>query len=96
MRSLRIDALLLRGLLHLLPVLVDASQEEHVALEARLMARKKVREHLLVRVPEMRRAVDVVNRGGEKIGTGHMVNLTVVARVATVFVVAAALRAAGG
>ncbi len=68
--GLRLDALLLRGLLHLLPVLVDAGEEEHVALEAGLIAREEVREHFFIGVPEMRRAVDVVNRGGEKIRAG--------------------------
>jgi hypothetical protein len=62
-------------LLHLLTVLVDAGQEKHVAIEAALVAREEIGQHFFIGMTQVRRAVDVVNRGGEKIGTGHPVTL---------------------
>jgi hypothetical protein len=69
--KLRLDVLALRRLLNFLTVFVDAGQEKDIALEAKLMARKEIREDFLVRMPEVGRAVDVINRRGEEIRTGH-------------------------
>ena len=73
-KGLRFDALLLRGLLDLLAVLINAGQEQHVTLEAGLMPGKKIGQHLLIRVPEMGRTIDVIDRGGEEIASGHTIS----------------------
>jgi hypothetical protein len=71
----RIDTLALRRLLHLLPMLIDSGEEKDVMVQAALMPRKEIRQHLFVRMAEMRRAVHVVDRRGKEIGTGHDASL---------------------
>ena len=48
------DALLFRGLLDLLPVLIDAGEEEHILALEPMIARDDIGEHLLIGVPDMR------------------------------------------
>ena len=69
--GLGLDIFALRRLLHLLAVLVHAGQEKDVFFEPELVAREKIGQHLLIGMAEMGRAVDVIDRGREKIGTGH-------------------------
>jgi len=52
-------------------MLIDPGQEKHIALKAQFVPRKEIRQHLFVRMPQMRRAVHVINRCGEKIRTCH-------------------------
>ena len=54
---------------------VDAGEEKDIGLEAALMTGEEIGEYLFVGVAEVRRAVDVVDRSGEKIGTGHFGSL---------------------
>ena len=73
---LRFEAGLFRALLHLLPVLVHAGEVENllrilrVALQP-VIAREHVGEHLFVSVADVRRAVGVINRGGDEKGLRH-------------------------
>ena len=41
------------------------------------MPRKKIGQHFFVRMTQMRRTVDVIDRGGEKIGTSHAATLLI-------------------
>ena len=70
---LRRQAPLLRGLLDLLAVFVDARQEEDVLPEPLVEARQHVRQDGAVRVPDVRLVVDVVDgrRDVEDVGRGH-------------------------
>ena len=68
---LRLDVLALRRLLHLLPVLVHAGEEKDLLVEAGLVPREEVGQHLFVGVAQVRRAVHIVDRRREKIRTGH-------------------------
>ena len=68
---LRRDALLLGGLLDLLPVLIDAGEEEDLVAFQPVIARDHVGEDLLVRVADVRRAVGVVDGGGDEERVGH-------------------------
>ena len=56
---------LLRRILHRLPVLIGAGQEEDVVPPLPMMPREDVRSHRRVRVPQMGLRVDVVDRGGD-------------------------------
>src|SRR5439155_22389748 len=62
---LRRDALPLGGQRHGLAVLVGARQEEHLLPALAHVAREDVAADRRVRVPEMRRGVDVVDRRGD-------------------------------
>ena len=70
-KLLRRDALLLRRLLHLLPVLIDAGEEKNVVAFQPVIAREHIGEHLLVSVADVRRAVGVVDGGGDE-ESGHV------------------------
>ena len=78
----RRDALLRRGLLDLLAVLVGAGEEEHViAVEPHEAGDGVGRDHL-IGVPDMRRAVRIGDRGGDVIAGlfGHAAPLVSTAR----------------
>src|SRR2546425_3922608 len=62
----RIEALLDRLLVHVLRMLVAAHQETRVEAREALVARDDVGAHLLVGRPEMRPAVDVIDRGRQE------------------------------
>ena len=68
---LRLDALFFRRLLDLLPVLIDAREEENVVAFQPVITREDIGEHLLVSVADVRRAVGVINGGGDEEGFGH-------------------------
>ena len=53
---------LLRGPLHLLAVLVGACEKQHVIAHQAVRASKRVRDERGVRVTQVRRGVDVVDR----------------------------------
>ncbi len=61
---LRLDAERVGGVGDRLAVLVGAGQEEHLLAALAVMARDHVGGDRRVRVPQMRRRVDVVDRGG--------------------------------
>ena len=61
---LRRDAERVRGVGDRLAVLVGARQKEHLLAALAVVARHHVGGDRRVRVPEMRRRVDVVDRGG--------------------------------
>ena len=56
----------LGGLLDFLPVLIDAGEEENFLAFQPVVAREHVGEHLFVGVPDVRRAVGVVDGGGDE------------------------------
>ena len=62
---LRRDALFFGGLLHFLPVLIDAGEEENLLALQPMITRDDVGEDLLVRMADVRRTVGVIDRGGE-------------------------------
>src|SRR5450432_1195874 len=65
------DARLLRRLLHLLAVLIDAGEEENRVAFQPMITRDDIGEHLLVGMANVRRAVGVVDRGGDVERFGH-------------------------
>ncbi len=62
---LRRDAGFLGRLLHLLAVLVDSGEKENLLAFQPVKTRDDIGQHLLVGVADMRRAVGVIDRGGE-------------------------------
>ena len=62
---LRRDALLLRRLLNLLPVLIRAGQEEHIIAREPLEPRDRIRDGRAVRVTDVELCARVVNGGGD-------------------------------
>jgi len=81
--ELGIDALTLRRLLHFLPVLIDAGEKKDILLQAFFVAGKEIGQHLFVGMTQVGRAVDVIDRGGEKIRTGHALSLLAAAFLAS-------------
>ena len=69
---LGLDAHLFRALLHLLPVLVHAGEVENFLAFQPVIARKNVGEHLFVSVADVRRAIGVINRGGDEEGLAQI------------------------
>ena len=70
--GLRGLAFLVRDLLHLLPVLIEAGEEEYVFTHTAPGARDHVADDLLVGMPEVRLAVDVVDGGGDVVTLAHL------------------------
>jgi hypothetical protein len=68
------------GLRDLLPVLVHPDQEVDVVAAQAVIPRDGVRADLLERVPEVRIAVGVVDRGGEEEARGHATRRSSLAR----------------
>ena len=56
-------------------MLIHAGEEKNVGLQAALMPGEEIGQYLLIGVPEMGRTIDVINRGSEKIRTGHAATL---------------------
>ncbi len=63
---------LLRGLCHLLAVLVRAREEEHGIPPEPMVARKHVRRDRCVSVPDMRHIIHVIDGSSDVEFTGHM------------------------
>ena len=61
-----------RGVSDRLPVLVGAGEKEHILIALSHVARDDVGGDRLVRVPEVRDAVDVGDRGGDVEGHGAL------------------------
>ena len=55
-----------RGLLDLLSVLIDAGQKENFLAFEPVIARNDIGQHFLVGVPNVRRRVGVIDRGGNE------------------------------
>ena len=72
---LRRDAFLFRGLLNLLPVLIHTGEEEDFLSLEPVIAGEDVGEHLFVGMPDVRRAVSVVDGGGDEEGGLHIKKL---------------------
>ena len=70
----RLDSAFLGGLLHLLSVLVDACEEENIASGEALVAGDGVGEDLLIGMADVRRAIGVVDRGGDEECVRHGVS----------------------
>ena len=60
------DALLLRGLLDFLTMLINACEEKNSAAPEPLVTRNRIGEHLFVGMSNVRSAVCVVDRGGDE------------------------------
>ncbi len=67
----RRDPLFLRRFLHLLPVLVHSGEEEHFFAPQAVISGHDIGQHLFVGVAEMRRAIGIINGGGEVEARGH-------------------------
>src|SRR5215469_6812301 len=63
----RLKAVFLRGLLDLLPMLINASQKESGSHESSMISRDNVGENFLVRVPDVRIAIRVIDGGCDEI-----------------------------
>ena len=61
----RLEAFSLRGLHHLLPVLVSPGQEKHVLAVEPLKARDRIGRDHLIGVADMRNAVRISDGGGD-------------------------------
>ena len=72
---LRRDALLFRGLLDLLPVLINAREEENMIAREPVIAGNDVGEHLLVGMADVRRAIRVIDGGGDEKGCWECENV---------------------
>ena len=70
----RLDSAFLGGLLYLLSVLVHACEEEHIASCETLVAGDGVGEDLLIGMADVRRAIGVVDRGGDEECVRHGVS----------------------
>ena len=68
---LRRDAGFLGGLLDLLAVLIDPGEVENFLAFQPMIARDDIGEHLLVGVADVRRAIGVIDRGGEVKAVRH-------------------------
>jgi hypothetical protein len=62
---------LLRAELHLLPVLIEAGEEVNFAPGEPHIAGHGVGQHLFIGVADVRRAVGVVDGGGDEKSAGH-------------------------
>jgi hypothetical protein len=63
---LRGDPLLLRRLLHFLSVLIDPRKEKDLVPFQSVVTGQDVGQHLFVSVPDVRRAVRVIDRSGDE------------------------------
>ena len=62
------------GFLDLLAVLIHTGQEKHIFAFEPVLARDDIGQHHLVRVPDMRRRVRVIDRGGDEKRLRHFVH----------------------
>ena len=73
-KFLRRHTLLLRGLLHLLPVLIHSREEKDIVSRQPMVPGDHIGEHLLVGMPDVRRAIGVID-GGRDEKRGGMVRM---------------------
>src|SRR5829696_5658585 len=64
-------SLLQRCLLHFLSVLIEPREKKDVVVQAAMPPRDHVRDDFLIRVPQVRLPVDVINRSGDVIAFTH-------------------------